>query len=75
MNRFMPITVFDKRGLYLWISGEYHHLIDEMTLLLLRRDQLRQIIERCIEKTGFRVVDDDVWIETKLLFTQLQQGK
>ena len=75
MNHFMPITVIDKRGLYLRISGEYHHLIDEMTLLLLRRDQLRQIIERCIEKTGFRVVDDDVWIETKLLFTQLQQGK
>lgn len=75
MNHFMPITVIDKRGLYLRISGEYHHLIDEMTLLLLRRDQLRQIIERCIEKTGFRVVDDDVRIETKLLFTQLQQGK
>jgi hypothetical protein len=75
MNRFMPITVIDKRGLYLRISGEYHHLIDEMTLLLLRRDQLRQIIERCIEKTGFRVVDDDVRIEAKLLFTQLQQGK
>ncbi|MGN4991758.1 hypothetical protein [Aeromonas sp. 97A] len=38
MNRFMPITVIDKRGLYLRISGEYHHLTDEITLLLLRRD-------------------------------------
>ena len=71
VDGFMPITTFDQRSLYLQVSGEYFHFIDELTLLLLFRDQLIQIIERGAEKAGFRIVDDDVRIEPKLLLTLL----
>lgn len=39
MNRFMQIVTLDQWGVHLRVSGEYHHIIDEVTLLLLFQDQ------------------------------------
>src|SRR5690606_2504834 len=75
MNRFMLITGLHEWGAQYLIGGEDNHLIDEVAQLQLFANQLIQITDRRAEKAGFRVMDDHIRVEAKLLLTQLEQGE